>query len=194
MVASLPVTPVGSPPLRGPTEPLGLGFTVSRPTRPADDPMYLWLKLAHVAAVIVFLGNVLTQLFWHAHAARTRDPRLLAHTMAGVIRTDRVFTLPGIAVILVTGVALAMVGRMPIVGTPWILWTLLLFGLAGIVFGARIAPLQRRLLGLALAGAGEGAFDEAGYRRLTAQWERWGGLAVAALLAGLALMTLKPTL
>ena len=51
--------------------------------------MYLALKLLHVVAVIVFLGNITTGLFWHAHAARTRDPKLLAHTMDGIIRSDR---------------------------------------------------------------------------------------------------------
>ena len=51
--------------------------------------MYLVLKLLHVAAVIAFLGNITTGLFWHRHAARTRDPKLLAFTMGGIIRSDR---------------------------------------------------------------------------------------------------------
>ena len=46
--------------------------------------MYLWTKLLHVAAVIAFLGNIATGLFWHLHAARTRDPRLLALAQVGV--------------------------------------------------------------------------------------------------------------
>ena len=33
--------------------------------------MYLLIKLLHVIAVIAFLGNITTGLFWHAHAART---------------------------------------------------------------------------------------------------------------------------
>ena len=75
--------------------------------------MYLALKLLHVVAVIVFLGNIFTGLFWHAHAARTRDPKLLAHTMDGIIRSDRWFTLPGVVVIIAAGVFLAVVRALP---------------------------------------------------------------------------------
>lgn len=35
--------------------------------------MYHILKLIHVAAVIIFLGNIITGLFWKAHADRTKD-------------------------------------------------------------------------------------------------------------------------
>jgi uncharacterized membrane protein len=32
--------------------------------------LYLALKALHVFAVVIFLGNIITGLFWHAHAAR----------------------------------------------------------------------------------------------------------------------------
>jgi len=44
--------------------------------------MYLWLKLIHVVGVVAFLGNFVTGLFWHVHASRTRDPKILAHQLA----------------------------------------------------------------------------------------------------------------
>ena len=56
--------------------------------------MYLWLKLLHVLAVVTFLGSIVAGFFWHAHAARTRDAKLLAHTVAGVIRSDRMLVGP----------------------------------------------------------------------------------------------------
>lgn len=58
--------------------------------------MYLLMKLLHIVAVIAFLGNIATGLFWHIHAARTRDSRLLAHTVDGIIKSDRLFTIPGL--------------------------------------------------------------------------------------------------
>ena len=156
--------------------------------------MYLWLKLAHLVFVILFLGNIITGLFWHAHAARTRDPRILAHTMDGIIRSDRLFTIPGVFGIILAGVATAMVGHMPIMRTGWILWTLILFAVSGIVFMARVAPLQRRLKAFAAAAAAPASFDFAGYQRLVRQWEAWGALALLTPLAGLVLMVLKPAL
>jgi uncharacterized membrane protein len=154
--------------------------------------MYLVLKLLHIVAVIVFLGNIATGLFWHSHAARTRDPKLLAHTMDGIIRSDRFFTLPGVVGIIAAGVFLAVYRQFPLLGTPWILWTLVLFGISGIVFGTRIAPMQREMKALAEKGTG-GGFDYERYRALTVRWEIWGAIALLTPVAGLVLMVLKPS-
>lgn len=154
--------------------------------------MYLWLKLLHLTAVIAFLGNIVTGLFWHAHAARTRDPKLLAHTMDGIIRSDRLFTIPGVILITVAGFMAAIAKRLPILGTPWILWTIVLFSISGIAFSYRVAPLQRRLHAMAREGAESGAFDYARYHALARRWELWGAFALLTPLAGLVLMVLKP--
>lgn len=156
--------------------------------------MYLLLKLLHLVAVIAFLGNITTGLFWHAHAARTREPKLLAHTMAGIIRSDRWFTTPGVIGIIVTGVAAAIYGGLPILGTAWIAWTLAAFAVSGLVFGLRVAPLQRQLLVLAADGVQSGSFDYSRYRALAIRWEAWGAVAVLAPCIGLVLMVLKPSL
>jgi len=158
--------------------------------------MYLLMKLLHVVAVIAFLGNITTGLFWHILAARTRDPRLLAHTVDGIIKSDRLFTIPGVVVIISTGIAMAVAGGFPLLRTGWILWTLVLFGLSGLIFMAFVVPLQRQLLALALAqaGSGPGAFDYAGYHRVARRWEIWGGAALLTPAAGLVLMVLKPAL
>jgi len=156
--------------------------------------MYLLMKLLHIVAVIAFLGNITTGLFWHIHAARTRDPRLLAHTVDGIIKSDRLFTIPGVVVIIATGVIVAVAGGFPLLRTGWILWTLVLFTLSGLMFMAFVAPLQRRLLALAQAGSGPGAFDYAGYHRVARRWEIWGGAALLTPAAGLVLMVLKPAL
>jgi uncharacterized membrane protein len=152
--------------------------------------MYFWLKLLHVASVTIFLGNIITGLFWHAHAARTRDQRLIAHAMDGIIRSDRLFTLPGVFLIIVTGVATAMVGGVPILGTSWVVWSLGLFALSGVAFMARVAPLQRELL--AFARRDPAAFDFGAYQSLARKWEFWGAIALATPLGALALMVLKP--
>lgn len=154
--------------------------------------MELWFKLFHVASVIAFLGNITTGLFWHAHAARTRDASILAHTMDGIIRSDRIFTMPGVIGIIVFGFAAAGRKGLPILHTGWILWTIVLFSISGLVFMARVAPLQRKLRAVAAAGAESGTFDAAAYHALARQWEIWGAVALLTPLAGLALMVLKP--
>lgn len=154
--------------------------------------MYDFLKLLHIASVVAFLGNITTGLFWHLHAARTRDPRLLHHAMDGIIRSDRWFTLPGVVMIIVTGVLAAMHAGYPILGTRWIAGSLALFTVSGVIYGARIAPLQGRMRTLARVGLQEGAFDHSRYAALTRQWEAWGLAALLAPLGAMVLMVLKP--
>ena len=156
--------------------------------------MYLWLKLLHILAVILFIGNITTGVFWHKHAERTRNPRLIAHAMEGVIRSDRLFTIPGVAVILATGIFAAIKGGFPILGIGWILWSLVMFGISGLVFMLRLAPLQRKLHAHAEAGAASGSFDYEAYHRMAAQWELWGAVATLTPLIALGLMVLKPAL
>jgi uncharacterized membrane protein len=156
--------------------------------------MYLWMKLVHILAVVLFLGNIITGLFWHRHAERTRNPRVLAHTVDGVIRSDRLFTMPGVIVIIATGIFAAVQGGIPLLRTGWIAWTLVLFGISGLAFMFRVAPLQRELRARAEAGANSGSFDFDAYHRLAVQWEIWGAVATVTPLAGLALMVLKPSM
>jgi uncharacterized membrane protein len=152
------------------------------------------LKAIHVFSVVIFLGNIITGLFWHAHAERTRDASVLAHAMAGIIRSDRLFTTPSVFAILASGVWLAIRGGFPLLGTGWILWSIILFGISGVVFVSRVAPLQRQLHALALAGAERENFDYAAYRRRARVWELWGAIALLTPVAALAIMTVKPAL
>ncbi len=156
--------------------------------------MYLWMKLLHILGVVMFVGNITTGVFWHAHAERTRNPRLLAHAMDGVIRSDRWFTMPGVVVIIATGVVAAINGNLPILGTGWILWGLILLGVSGLVFMFRLAPLQRKLRDFAQAGAASGSFDFDAYSRIAMQWKVWGTVATLAPLLALVVMVLKPVL
>src|SRR6266540_4474382 len=132
---------------------------------------YQLLKLVHVAAVIIFLGNIITGLFWKTHADRTKDVRFIAHTMDGIIRADRWFTIPGVIVITVAGILAAIQGGLPILRTGWILWSLIAFSASGIAFAWRVAPLQKAIVALTRTGE---LFDWTLYRSKSLQWELWG--------------------
>ena len=154
--------------------------------------MYLASKLLHVFAVVLFLGNITIGVFWKLFGDRTRDPRIIAHTMAGIIESDRLFTNPGAILILVGGLTAAIVGHYPILHTPWIAWSIGLFALAGAAFGIRLIPLQRQLLTVARAGV-DGPMDWDRYDKLSSQWKLWGMVALLAPLLAMVLMVLKPT-
>lgn len=154
--------------------------------------MYLALKFIHVFGVILFLGNIITGAFWHTHALVKGDPAFLAHTIEGIIRADRLFTIPGVALLIVGGFGAAAIGGLPILGTGWIFWSLVLFIISGVVFMVRLAPLQRRMRELALTGTATGSFDLAAYRTIASQWAAWGIAATLTPLAAAVLMILKP--
>ena len=154
--------------------------------------MYLVFKGLHVLAVALFLGNIITGLFWKAHGDRAGDPRIIAHTLHGIIRSDRWFTLPGVLTIVVTGISAAWTGRLPILGTPWIAQSIVLFLLSGLAFGWRVAPLQRRMRVMAEDAAHGGPWDPGVYRALSRRWELWGVFSIVTPLAALALMIAKP--
>jgi len=141
---------------------------------------------------VMFLGNIITGLFWHAHAARTRDPRLLHHAMDGILRSDRWFTNPAAATIAVSGVWMALDAHLPILRTHWIAAGLGLFILSGLVYATRVTPLQKQLRTLARTGLETGQFDHPGYEALARRWELWGAVALVLPLVAMAFMVLKP--
>ncbi|HET9252799.1 MAG TPA: DUF2269 family protein [Candidatus Eisenbacteria bacterium] len=155
--------------------------------------MYLFLKLLHVFAVVLFLGNIIVGVFWKAIADKTRDPRVMAFAMDGIIRSDRFFTMPGVLLILIAGFGAAGVGKLPMIRTAWIFWSIVLFTISGIAFMGWLVPIQKKLRAVATAGAEDGSkMDWAAYGRLSAQWKMWGLVALITPLIALVLMVMKP--
>jgi uncharacterized membrane protein len=154
--------------------------------------MYLTLKFFHILGVILFLGNITTGVFWKAHADRTRDPRVIAHVLDGIIRSDRLFTIPGVVIILVTGLAAAIIAGIPLLRTAWTAGGIVLFIFAGIAFMARVAPRQRQMLALARSTTDPGTFDWVAYGKLSRSWAIWGAAALFSPLLAAGLMVFKP--
>lgn len=152
--------------------------------------MYLGLKALHIVSVVLFLGNIITGVFWKVHADRTGDARLMAHALDGVIRSDRFFTMPGVFAIIITGVWLAIEGGHPILRTDWIWQSLILFGISGVLFGAQVAPLQKQMRALAQQAAAGGPLPP-DYARLSKRWAVTGGIATLTPLVALVLMVVK---
>lgn len=146
---------------------------------------YPLLKLLHIAAAVIFLGNITTGAFWVRHAARPRRPDRLAEAMDGIVRSDAVFTLPAVAVLAASGIGTAMAAGFPL-DAGWIAWGAGLLAVSGLLY-LPLAFLQRRLRDVA--------------RRAGDRWEacaplllRWNVLGLASLLAAwgaMAAMVLK---
>ena len=155
--------------------------------------IYLFLKVIHICAVVIFLGNIITGLFWMAHAKKTKDPAVIAHTMRGIIRSDRWFTIPGVIIIVVGGFSAAINASIPILRTGWIFWSIVLFTVSGLAFAWRVAPLQQKIYKMTreVSGGKKENFLWHEFERQYKAWELWGAIALITPLAALVMMILK---
>lgn len=149
--------------------------------------MYLILKLIHIFGVVLFLGNITVGVFWKRYADATGNLGIMANTMDGIIAADRIFTIPGIVLLLGGGIGAAVVGNIPILSTGWLLWGIVAFVFAGLAF----APLSRSQRSISLA-AHTGNLQE--YEALSQRWNLWGTIALILPFVAFVLMILKPAL
>jgi uncharacterized membrane protein len=153
--------------------------------------VYQYLKLIHVIFVILFLGNIIVGVFWKMFAQKSKDPDKIAFAFKGIIKADRIFTMPGVIGITIFGIGAAVHVGLPILGTGWILWSIILFIISGTAFMAKLVPLQKQIAALA-SDKEKFSWDE--YHKLAKQWDFWGFIALAAPFIAVILMVLKPNI
>jgi len=151
--------------------------------------VYLYLKLLHILFVIIFVGNITVGVFWKYFAQGTKDPEKIAFTFKGIIKADRIFTMPGVIGLTIFGIGGALHGGLSILGTGWILWSIILFVISGTAFMAKLVPLQRQI---ATFASDKNNFNWEEYNRLAKKWDLWGLIALITPLIAVALMVLKP--
>jgi uncharacterized membrane protein len=153
--------------------------------------VYLILKAVHILAVVAFLGNISTGLFWMKFACRTNNTGYMHQTVLGIIASDRIFTIPGVIIITAGGFATAIYADMKILSTGWIFWPIVLFTLSGIFFMTKVAPLQQRMKKVLQKAVQNDPYDAVGFNKILKQWEFWGLLALLTPLASFFMMVLK---
>src|SRR5688572_23859541 len=153
--------------------------------------VYLALNTLHVLAVMLFLGSMIMGIFWKRWADRTRDPRIVAYTLEGLVRAYRWFTLPSAALLVLFGFGMVGLGEVSLSFSWVILGITMITGSVAALVGW-VAPVQQRMLALVRSGADAGSFDRASYARLTDQWQRWMVIATVAPIVAVALMVFKP--
>ncbi|MGZ8517044.1 MAG: DUF2269 family protein [Chitinophagaceae bacterium] len=151
---------------------------------------YALLKLLHIFAVIIFLGNIMTGLYWMKKADKTNNFSIISFTMKGIIHSDKLFTIPGVIIITIGGFSAAIYGGVPLLKTGWIFWSLVLFTLSGLIFSLKLAPLQKKIYHLAKKENADN-FNKTLYHIYLRQWERWGLAALLTPLGALVMMVMK---
>jgi uncharacterized membrane protein len=155
-----------------------------------SDQIYDLFKFLHVVGVVVLLGNVTITAFWKAFSDLTRDARIVAHAQRGVTATDFIFTLAGIALVIIGGYGAAIVKQMPLFSSVWMIAGQVLFAISGLMWLGILIPLQIRQAKLARSFAKGGEIPDA-YWRDARNWLVWGIIATVPLVAAVFVMVMK---
>ena len=145
---------------------------------------YSLLKFIHVLLAITAVGSNITYGVWNALAAR--EPAHAPFAVRGISFIDRRVANPAYGLLLVTGLALLVVGQVGFRG--WVVAALILFALLIVVaigFYSRVLRQQVQVVeteGLASAA----------YKRLDGQATSYGIASLVIALAIVFLMVVKP--
>jgi uncharacterized membrane protein len=124
-------------------------------------------------------------------AVKKKDLKIISHTMQGIIKADRYFTIPGIILITTFGIMSAISAHYPIFHTGWILWSIILFSISGIVFSIKVAPLQKKIYNITSTKNDSTEFDWKNFDKIYFQWDVWGLIALVTPLIAFVMMVLK---
>ena len=152
---------------------------------------YPLLKLLHIAAVIIFLGNIITGHFWMHLAMRSKDVNIIRHSVNGIMQSDRIFTMPAVVIIIVAGILSAFYGNIPVLRTGWIIWSITLFSLSGVIFSTKLSVLLRKMKELTNDQDSSNEQEWVTINNLYRQWSTWALAAIMLPLAALVMMVLK---
>ncbi len=148
------------------------------------------LKLLHVLGVVLLLGNVTVTSIWKLYADGTRDPVVIAFAQRLVTITDWFFTFWGILLLVIGGYGAAWIGGLDVLRDDWILWSEVLFALAGALWLFLLVPIQVKQARMARE-FGRGTPIPDAYWRLGRLWIVWGLVATILLVAATWVMLRK---
>ena len=147
----------------------------------------IW-KLLHVLSAIIFLGNITFGIYWKLQADKTKDRIKIADAFKNIIKADRIFTMPSVTALFIFGMGTAMQGNLSLIETSWIFWSIILLIISAYAFMGKLVPVQKQILALA---NNEEKFGWEEYKKLSAKWNIWGTVAIAAPYLAVVLMVLK---
>lgn len=148
------------------------------------------LIVLHVLGVILLIGNVTVTSIWKLYADGTRDPKIIGFAQRLVTITDWFFTFWGIVLLMVGGYGAAWLAGMDVLRDDWIVWSQVMFFLAGLIWLVILVPIQVKQARLARGFAAGGPIADS-YWRLGKLWIVWGSIATIPLVAAIWLMLRK---
>ena len=153
---------------------------------------YVTLKWLHVLSSTLLFGFGLGSAFYMFFASRTRDPATIAHVVGKVVVADAIFTTSTIVFQPLSGWRMAHLAGLPL-STPWILWSIGLYLLAGACW-LPVVWMQVRMRRMAERAVRDRAPMPEAYDRWLRVWVALGVPAFLALVLVFWLMVAKPSI
>ncbi len=152
-----------------------------------------WHLALHIVGAAMLIGNALVMAVWLSLAGFAGTDSAKRRAARAVNLGDVWFTVPGVALIHLNG--LAMIGERygglgAFTTVPWIGGGLVMLTLTGVVWATRLVPAQLSLHRLASV---DGPIEAGPFRRTLVGWSVWGVIATVMPLIAVFLMTTKPS-
>lgn len=148
---------------------------------------YVLLKWIHVLMAITAFGANITYGLWLTRAAR--EQQHLAFALRGVKALDDRVANPAYGFLLLTGLAMVYLGRIPWT-TPWLLTSLILFVILVVIAAAGYTPTLRRQI----ASLDAGGPNSPEYQTLAARGTGLGIVLAVIVVIIVFMMVTKPAL
>jgi len=158
-----------------------------------SESVYATMVFLHTVGTVSFLGNIIVSAMWMAQARRTQNVVVLHFAVRSVMRADRLFTLPGIVLILVTGL-LTVTKSDEFPRVAWAELAMVLFILSGVIWAGVMVRLQKRMIRMTAEAVESGGGLDKSIQLVVRRWTMWGGIATLLPFVALALMIFKPGL
>jgi uncharacterized membrane protein len=149
------------------------------------------LKILHVLAAVVLLGNLLMAPFWRRRLAIIGGPQGRAVANRTVRVADLLFTLPGWVVTLITGLIVAINSGLFKGPKFWLHVSLLIFLIWLVAWHVGTLRARKAMITKAdeAAASGQTAEDLAPSEQ---QWAKWSYLSAVVVILILILMVAQP--
>ena len=145
-------------------------------------------KFLHITGVVMLMGNITVTAIWKYFADRTGNAEVLGFAQKLVTYTDWSMTVWGVLLLMGGGYAMVFLVNWPLT-LHWLLWSQILFVVAGLIWLLILVPIQIKQARLARAFAGLDVGDE--YRQLSRRWLIWGLISTVPLVIATWLMIAK---
>ena len=153
--------------------------------------LYLSLKWIHILSAIVLFGTGLGSAFYKWMSDRRGNLIVMAEMNRQVVLADWLFTTPTVIIQPLSGLWLLSISQIPWT-TSWVLWSLLLYLLAGLCW-LPVVWLQIQMRDMAVLAVKQNTALPPRYQRYARLWFWLGVPAFIAMVLVVALMVFKPS-